>query len=303
MINKKSMNQPIRIVTHNGIFHADELFAVAALELYLGERLYDVVRTRDPEVIAIGDYVVDVGMEYDADLNRFDHHQRGGAGERENGVPYSSFGLVWKKFGEQICGSSRVAEGVDRRLVQPIDMADNGLDVYRPLREDGLHPYLVHNVVVAFRPTWMEGESHDVAFREMVTLMRRLLEREIIVERDNIAGEALVERAYHEAPDKRLIVLEGSYPWHRVLSQYPEPLYVVKPKHQNTNWEIEAVRSDTHTFSNRKNLPAEWAGLTDGELSKVTGVPGSVFCHSKRYVAVAETKQATLELAQIALSA
>ena len=39
------------------------------------------------------DIVIDVGGQYDPDAGRFDHHQRGGAGERENGIPYSSFGL------------------------------------------------------------------------------------------------------------------------------------------------------------------------------------------------------------------
>ena len=34
----------------------------------------------------------------------------GGAGERENGIPYSSFGLIWQKYGLEICqGNQDVA--------------------------------------------------------------------------------------------------------------------------------------------------------------------------------------------------
>ncbi len=58
-----------------------------------------MIRTRDLEVINKADIVIDVGGEYNADTGRFDHHQRGGAGERENGIPYSSFGLIWQKYG------------------------------------------------------------------------------------------------------------------------------------------------------------------------------------------------------------
>ena len=37
------------------------------------------------------------------------------------------------------------------------------------------------------------------------------------------------------------------------------------------------------------------------DLEKVTGVPGSVFCHNDRFVAVAKTKEGAIELAQLAL--
>src|SRR3989344_2675707 len=86
------------IVVHDGGFHADDVFSVAALLLYLSGDA-KVVRTRDPRIIESGDFVVDVGGVYDAERNRLDHHQTGGAGARTNGIPYAAFGLVWKKFG------------------------------------------------------------------------------------------------------------------------------------------------------------------------------------------------------------
>lgn len=36
----------------------------------------EVVRTRDPELLAECDVVVDVGGEYDPERHRYDHHQR-----------------------------------------------------------------------------------------------------------------------------------------------------------------------------------------------------------------------------------
>ncbi|KAG1660405.1 UPF0160 protein MYG1, mitochondrial [Nymphon striatum] len=73
------------VVTHNGNFHADDVFSVAALKSIFPS--FELIRTRDLETIAKADIVIDVGGEYDADAGRFDHHQRGGAGERENGIP------------------------------------------------------------------------------------------------------------------------------------------------------------------------------------------------------------------------
>lgn len=74
-----------KIVTHNGNFHADDVFSIAALKsIFTSIKL---IRTRDVELIAKADIVVDVGGEHDAETDRFDHHQRGGAGEREMVFP------------------------------------------------------------------------------------------------------------------------------------------------------------------------------------------------------------------------
>ena len=64
----------IRIATHNGSFHADDVFGVAVLMLlHPGAEL---VRTRDEQVVAAADFAVDVGGEWDPARGRFDHHQR-----------------------------------------------------------------------------------------------------------------------------------------------------------------------------------------------------------------------------------
>jgi uncharacterized UPF0160 family protein len=297
----ESIEQPVRIITHSGTFHADELFACAAILIFLDGKPYEIIRTRDHEVIETGDYVVDVGGIYDPAINRFDHHQHGGAGVRD-GVPYSSFGLVWKHFGEAICGSKEVALSIEHRLVYSVDMGDNGVETYTPVRPD-VHPYLLHSLVMAYRPTWKEGALQDVRFAELVPLVRTILEREIICEQDRIEGALLVRAAYERTDDKRIIVLEGGYPWQAELTKYTEPLYVVKPKNQGANWEVECVRNDVRSFTNRKSLLEAWRGKFDEELALATGVPDAVFCHNTGFVAVAGSREGALKLAELARDA
>ena len=295
------MEKKIRIVTHSGNFHADELLAVAALEMLMKETVYEVIRTRDPEVIAKADYVVDVGGVYDIATNRFDHHQQGGAGARENGIPYSAFGLVWKHYGETLSGSKRVAHAIDEQVGYPVDMGDNGHDYYKLIRQD-TEPLIVQFVVAMFRPTWTEGLVHDERFFELLAIMRRILERTIKVEQDREAAGKFVEEAYQRSEDKRIVVIDQSYPWHNVLAEHPEPLYVVKPKSVGTNWEVECVRDNPYGFENRKPLPESWAGHLEGDkkLAEITGVSDVVFCHNMRYVAVTKTKESAIKLAQLA---
>ena len=66
----------VKIITHSGSFHADEVFAVATLKLMLGKDFeIEVIRSRDKSDWDSGDYVVDVGGVYDPSRQRFDHHQ------------------------------------------------------------------------------------------------------------------------------------------------------------------------------------------------------------------------------------
>jgi len=300
-------NKKIKIITHSGNFHTDDVFAVSTLSLLLDKRdeKYEIIRTRDPEIIESGNFVVDVGLEYNPDKKLFDHHQEGGAGERENGIPYSSLGLVWKKYGEQLCGSKEAADKIDKRLCRPIDSADNGVETYKRVSEE-LFPYVLHNITLVFRPTWKEMEdksrNDDEAFLELVSLARNILEREIKSAVDSTEGEALVRDAYEKSENKNIIILEGHYPWESVLGDYPEPLYVVKPDRQNGGkWKIKAVKNDVYTFENRKSLPQEWAGKRDEEFAKITGVADAIFCHNKRFIAVAESKEGALALAKLAV--
>ena len=284
------------LVTHDGVFHSDDLFATATLSI-LNKGNIKVFRTRDTEIIKKADYVYDVGGEYDSARNLFDHHQQGGAGKRENNVPYASAGLVWKAFGEELCGSKILADKIDKRLIQSIDSIDNGIDLYEV--KGDVPPYTLQDIVFVFRPSWKEEQNYDKCFAELVPIAVKILNREITKMRDELEAESYVVKAYEEASDKRLIFLESNYPWGETLLSYPEPLYVISSK--NGLWRVEAVRKGKYGFENRKPFPEAWAGKRDQELVKTTGVPDAVFCHNGRFLVVAKTKEAVIALAQKAL--
>lgn len=286
------------LVTHNATFHADDIFATATLSI-LNNGNVKVIRTRDEDLIKGADYVYDVGGIYDPSINRFDHHQKGGAGKRENGIPYAAFGLVWKTYGEVVCGSLEVAKKIDEGLVQAIDAQDNGVDLYKV--EGNVGPYLIQSMFNAFRPSWKEKEDFDTPFLELVEFAKKFLIRKIKKETDALETETFVKKAYEEANDKRLIVIDGSYPWSDVLMEYPEPLYVIWER--MGVWRVGCVGKEKKSFENRKSLPEAWAGLRDEELAKVSGVPDAVFCHNGRFLVVAKSKEGALALAGKALLA
>jgi uncharacterized UPF0160 family protein len=56
------------------------------------------------------------------------------------------------------------------------------------------------------------------------------------------------------------------------------------------------------SFENRRDLPAAWAGLEGDDLVAVTGVADALFCHAKRFLVVARTREGIGRLAELALA-
>lgn len=290
----------IKIATHNSHFHLDDVFAVAALSLHIKQPL-EIIRTRDISTIKSADYAVDVGTEYDERKNRFDHHQKGGAGIRTNGIPYASFGLVWKKYGNSICGSEDVARIIEKKIVESVDAEDNGIGIMSPIIDE-IYPYSYWNVISSLNPTWKEKNKNlNELFSKAVELSREILLREIERAHHFVEGRNFVEQAYDSAEDKRLIVLNDEYSWSDILINRAEPLFVVGPNFEEKQWRVLAVRTDVHSFENRKDLPKNWGGRQGEELALETGVPDATFCHRNLFIAAARSKEGAIKLAKIAI--
>ena len=284
----------ITIATHNGNFHADDVFSVAALKCVIPS--FKLIRTRDLKVIALADIVLDVGGEYNPETGRFDHHQRGGAGERENGIPYSSFGLIWKKYGLEICGGNQdIANSVDSGLVSTIDAVDCG-------HVEGVSKGIsLSQTISMFNPTWQEDSHYDECFEEAVAFASRILARFIASATGGISAKVIVAEAIEKAEDPRVIVLEQYTPWKRTVHALSEEaLYVVYPSGDGP-WRIQTVPMELGSFEDRKSLPTPWAGLSNEELQAATGIEDAMFCHNGLFIAGAGSFESTMKMAAMAL--
>ncbi|ADB52069.1 MYG1 family protein [Conexibacter woesei] len=294
----------MRVATHSGSFHADDVFAIAALSLLDDAAPLEVVRTRDPQLLAAADVRVDVGQRDDPAGGDFDHHQRGGAGERPNGIRYASFGLVWREHGARICGGDEIAERIDQVLVQGVDANDTGQTISRSL-VDGVAPFTVSHAIAALNPNWDDAPTaadKRQAFDAAVELAAGILRREIAAATSQARAAALVRSAIARAEDPRLIELDRGMPWHReLIPGAPDALFVLYPREDD--WGLQAVPRQLGEFANRKDLPESWAGLSDAELAAATGVADARFCHIGRFIAVAGSREGALALARQALDA
>jgi uncharacterized UPF0160 family protein len=288
------------IVTHHGVFHADDVFAVATLLLRVPHAKW--IRTRDPNVVEAADIVVDVGGVYDPERGRFDHHQRDCTESWPNGIKKSSFGMVWSQVGRALCSSDSVFDTVTRELVMPIDASDNGqaltkgaVDVFEGVRSLSL------SAVIAT----MNGDDgqFDVRFARAVAFaqdfLRDVIARAAAREAAKDVVLTAIQAAGAEAP---VVVLPRFVPWQETLVRAaPSALFVVFPAETGDTWMVQSVPVAVGSFQARKLLPESWAGLRDAAFSQVAGVPDGVFCHQGRFICGARSLESAKRLASLAV--
>jgi uncharacterized UPF0160 family protein len=285
------------VVTHNGSFDPDDVLAVATLQLQFGKESLQIIRSRDEMVIAAADFVVDVGGVYDPDHKRFDHHQNG-VPKRDNGIPYAAFGLVWLEYGVELAGSVEAAAQVERKIVLPIDAADNHITVCHP-GQAGVGAFEFFDMVDALKPVWDSEESFDEQFLIAVDFARELLVRLIAHTNADLELQAYVRSVYESGSAQSVLVFDKPVGRH-ALVEYEVVRVVVVPKQAtgSTHWDVLVVPTKERGFQNRVLFPEAWAGLSSDELEVVSKIEGAVFCHKERYIFVAETKEAALKAAR-----
>lgn len=307
--------KPVCIATHNGTFHADDVFGVAVLLLLHPQA--ELVRTRESATIASADFAVDVGGEWDPARGRFDHHQRGFSGARPNGVVYASAGLVWQAFGvrlvAQLIGSEHadpalaqaVATDLDVELVQHLDRADTGASHGAP----GL--FGLSALLSQFNTTWddpaaagKDGRAALAGFHKALEVTTLFIQASLDHSRARHQGAQLVRLADKMLGGAVLVLPRGSLPWTEVVcAEMPGVLFVVYPDSSDTQFQLHVVTVEPNSFVARKDLPRAWAGLRDAELAAVCGVQDAVFCHNARFIAGAASLQGALRMAALALEA
>ena len=301
MLTDNEQSKEVIIGTHNGFFHADDCLAVAALTLIFPK--HKIIRSRDKQILDECDFLVDVGGIYNDETNRFDHHFSNGP-TYDDGLLMSSFGLVWKKYGEQICGSREIMNNIKSQLVRPVDAADNGVAIH--CRQKGapeVNMLSLSAVLAVMNPSSIE-EADDVVL-DQVVWCRKLITRFIANARQRIDSREVVRHAfaYAEKKNTHFMELPSSMKWEEALYTLDKKnriLFVVFP--HNKQWYLRCVSRTPHSYTPRKRLPSDWAGLRDDDFSRTLGINDGVFCHHAAFVCAAKSRDSILKIAEMALS-
>jgi uncharacterized UPF0160 family protein len=293
-----------------------------------------IVRSRDPAVLAACDIVVDVGGEFgkadsDPTRSRFDHHQAGFTEVFERGytkIKLSSAGLVYKYFGPQII--SELTQIVDEAVVevlymrmysdmiQAIDAIDNG---QKPYETDAKELYRDSTGLSArisrLNASWVDnyaGENERfekalvVAGADFTDILMGLVVNWLPA-RSGVETAFLQREAQHYSG--QIMTLSTPVPWKdhlvSVENQHNTPIskkviFVLYPDGAD-GWRIQAVPNGKQAFASRLNLPEELRGLRDQELAEVSGVSDAFFVHMTGFIGGARSYAGAMRLAELGL--
>lgn len=285
-------------ITHGGTFHSDDVLATVILEKVFGN--ITVCRTFEvPEKLA-NDIIV-----YDIGFGKYDHHQKGGNGSRENGVPYASAGLIWRDFGrklvEDTCNPEMVWHLIDRDLIQGVDATDNGK---MPSTDYPAQVMSFPKILSGFNPEWDSETSADEAFLKAIAFAKTVFENTLANAISLAKAKSIVDEAIKNA-EGHIMVLDKFIPWQEFIFSSTSPkaddiLFVVFPSTRGGyNW--QCVPDTLGGFGQRKPVPTEWKGLHDLDYQKVTGVKTAIFCHPAGFIGGAETLEDAISIAKLAV--
>lgn len=314
------------IYTHSGVFHADDVFAVALLDWlrWFGSADRALVRTRDAAALArfdpAHDVMVDVGGACDPAARRFDHHFPDPP-RRDDGIPYAAFGLSWRAFGAAYVRHvidpghvhpegliAEVADRVERELVRTIDAGDTGTALVADPTPAfaGITPFSIAKAVAAWNaPDTDDHAAQGHCFRTAVRWAFQLLERVVRRAADQVTALVVVREAV-EAHLARIdddflpevLLLDESGPWQEVVlgdARCKDVLYVVFPA--GGDWLVQCIPDAVGSFGKRRPLPEAWSGLRDGAFVAASGVADAVFCHPGRFICGARSLAGAIALA------
>lgn len=301
-------------VTHNSVFHADEVMTTAILQHVFGKG--EIVRTNNPYKYKNNPEAI----IYDIGYGEFDHHQKGGNGKRDNGVPYAACGLIWEKYGikciNNIIKSMELNLSeydiydiwriIDESIIQGIDANDNG---YRPDPIPSIK-YLNISIIISNLnniPYYggVNDDKQNFLFKDAVNICSKILSANIKKIADMKNSENVLKILIKERDNKHVLVLKKYIPWIRTVTESKdenEIWYVIFPSARNSGeWNMQAVPLTINTFDQRHPVPKSWWGGDKNTLPEITGVKTASFCHqSNGFLTAAGSLDDILKLAEIA---
>lgn len=250
--------------THGGKFHADDVFSAALLSIlnpnFKVQRGFSVPENFD-------------GIVFDIGFGEFDHHQQDRK-ERENGIPYAAFGLLWKEYGSLLVGEDE-AKRFDEKFIEPLDYNDN----------TGA-PNQLAEIISVFNPPWDYAISSDAAFEEARKLAYQILWKEIEHIRSIDRAGDLVNKALGQSKDG-ILILPRSAPWKKFVKG-KNIEFVVCPSKRG-GYTAQAVPREDNKSELKIPFPKEWRGVDVEVIGAVSKVDTLQFCHNSGFLISALT--------------
>lgn len=267
------MTNNIHVVTHDGKFHPDEIYACVLLAFFKNAKIR-FTRTRDEKKLERYKnkrdvYVIDVGGEYHSSMLNFDHHQSTFNAVNANGNVMSSCGLIFKYLKGDI---DRLPKSIATKIetfVDNLDKHDNGVEYFREVEFISLYNSSAskHRFLNAFKAACTHFQNLLGRWYEEYRM--ELLEEEVL---DSLQDGVLysddmisITPRMNANPNAKVLVAKRN-----------DAEYCIKSLNEG-----EAI-----DFSMRCPAPESWRGLSGRDLEQASGFDGMVFSHKSGFLTI-----------------
>jgi len=259
----------IKITTHNGIFHSDEVTAIALLKVFLDEEIVvDRVNHQTP-INELGEYdfVIDLGRKYDG-KKYFDHHQ-------DRNIEASNV-LIFEYLVENEYITNHIAKELEE-LMKHISNNDRGIGD-KPGTSD------ITTMISYLNEDDIYSEEQNKAFNKAVELMSNYISK-IAKRADKLEETRKKLESCKEIIPNVLDMKEFLPGWNEVIhkiGKFNHIDIVVWEDKQQGNWKAQVVPDEPGSFGRRDRA------LEPMEIS------GKIFIHPGKFFAVFKNKESLL---------
>ena len=286
-----------KFITHSGVFHADDVFATAFLDLYFTN--ISVIRL-DSVPLNVGNDVI----IYDIGKGKFDHHQKE-ARIRDNGIKYSSFGLLFEEYGLsflerlKIENKEEVYDYLVKDFILSIDAIDNG---EFPSVTANYKVKTVSDIIKLYNPSYGSNDTSNENFVKAVNVAESIFSFEL----KNVCGKVKASKKVKELLKNNntdILLLDEYLPYEEVIltGNYNTKL-VIYPSNRG-GYCVKTVPISLEDKNSRVYFPLKWAGLVNEDLEKTSGIKDITFCHVNRFLVATNTLESALKVASVTLDA
>ena len=300
----KDKNRIVAVV-HDGVMHADDVFAIALLMCIYAPYNIKIVRSRSANEAYSADIVLDVGRIYDG-KKFFDHHQSEDEDFNliaKNGVKHCAFTLL----AEKVISDKEVLEKFQEKVGYPIAVRDNAqIEMFAGFSSS------VGSWVHCMNPTWKDNVTEDVLFKNACIMARTIILRELKQIKATISARDVVRETIEKSKDPQVIVFNKYIPYEEVTDEYPDVLFVIFRVPEKDQWILQSVpKNSKNKFDSRMLLPKQWRGYDpsadyfDSKYHDFIKDVGAhcVFVHKAGFISSWFSKDAAIQAAQIAVKA
>ena len=216
------------IATHNKIFHADEVTAIALLEIFTNYEIEVERVDHDTEDFSKYDFVIDIGKNFDG-IKYFDHHQfKGGK---------SSAGLIWDYI-----GLNKHYPKISK-LIDLIDRNDVGTEKAKPFEFSSL--------IKCYNTKNLTSDEQTSQFFKAVDFAKTVLTSMKEMEEEIIKAKQIVNLSFVFDRNPKILELSKFTPyWTTYINGETMPFVkaVVWEDEEENNWKVKVPSRKMGTF-------------------------------------------------------